>query len=166
MHVSRQQRRHREHCLLALRRRPLHGSQGQSPRLESPRLIIFRGFPCGLQSALLASAPPVLVRADARPPALLAFVPLALVRADARPPALLAFTPPALVLADACPPALLASAPQSLVMSDASPPAILALDPLTLLVLADARPSALLVFRHVCIGGNGSQGPTEMPGAG
>jgi hypothetical protein len=77
---------------------------------------------CPPPHALLASAPFVLVLADARPPALLACAPLALVLADARPPALLACAPLSLVLADARPPALLASVPSALVRADARPP--------------------------------------------
>jgi hypothetical protein len=60
--------------------------------------------------------PAALLRSrEARPPALLALAPPALVRADARPPALLASAPLALVLADARPAALLALAPLALV---------------------------------------------------
>jgi hypothetical protein len=129
-------------------RRPLHGSQSESPRLESPRLesprlVIFCGFPCGLHSALLALAPPALVLADTHPPALLASAPLALVLADFRPAALSALAPPALVPADACPPALLALAPPALVRTDACPPALLASSPRAM-VLADSRPPAIL----------------------
>ena len=71
-----------------------------------------------LRAALLAFAPPALVRAYARPPALLALASFALVRADARPPALLASAPPAMVLAQAAPPALLACASDALVRTD------------------------------------------------
>ena len=77
------------------------GSSGRLLELLRAVQLLFRHFFALLALApdafaLLASAPPALVRTEALAPALLALTPDALVRADAPAPALLAMVPLAL----------------------------------------------------------------------